>query len=737
MNVANEALNYARKGFSVIPIGKDKKPTIEWKKYQSERADEKQIEKWFSGSSTHNIGIVTGKISGIVVVDVEDGGDIKDLPPTIISRTGGGGWHFYYKHPGRDIKNAVRIRDRMDIRGDGGYVVAPPSLHNSGKRYEWSVSPFGADFTELPLWIIEKLGDSSKNKTDWQGLLNKEVLEGSRNFTAAQIAGKLLHHLPVEFWDISGWATMKEWNDKKNKPPLSEKELHSTWESIRNKESKNRQLNRGQEGKGSQSKKLLELVEEIDDIVFFHDDLGEPYVRFPINGHYEIWKCKNKKFKIWLSSLAWKDKNLVPNSDSLNNVLNILVGRAYFEGEERTLANRVTYFEDSIWYDLTNKGWNAVKISKTGWSIINNPPILFRRYTHQKPQISPAVVGDIHMFLEFINITNENHKILLLVYLVSCFIPDLAHPILLLHGSQGSAKSTLSRLLGGLIDPSVIEVSEFPSNSAEFNQKLFHHWYIFFDNLSSISEEFSNKLSRAVTGSGFSKRELYSDDDDIIYTIKRCIGINGINIVSSKPDLLERSILIELERIPEDKRRTDAEIFSEFEKNKPQILGAIFNVISKAMLIEPDIKLDNFPRMADFSKWGCAIAEAMGYKKEVFLKAYSENINAQNSEVINDNLEATSIIEFLKDKTDWQGSASQLLSELEKTARAIGINVDKEKSFPKAANVLSKRLNQIKPNLAQLGIKFENKNRTIAFQKIEKDIVSIENRNANDNDTND
>ena len=238
MNTYNIALDYLERGFSVIPVGKDKKPAIDWKKFQSERANQKQIETWFYKSSSYNIGIVTGNISGIVVVDVEAGGSVENLPPTVTVKTGGGGWHFYYKHPGRTIKNAVRIRERMDVRGDGGYVVAPPSLHGSGNRYEWAISPDQADFAELPLWIIEKLENQAGNKTDWNKLLNEEVLEGLRNSTATQIAGKLLYHLPADLWEISGWATLKEWNNQRNNPPLSEKELRSIWESIKKIEEK-------------------------------------------------------------------------------------------------------------------------------------------------------------------------------------------------------------------------------------------------------------------------------------------------------------------------------------------------------------------------------------------------------------------------------------------------------------------------------------------------------------------
>jgi len=148
----------------------------------------------------------------------------------------------------------------------------------------------------------------------------------------------------------------------------------------------------------------------------------------------------------------------------------------------------------------------------------------------------------------------------LLVYLVTCFIPDIPHPILIVYEDQGSAKSTLSKLLKRLIDPSVIEVSEFPRNTAELIQKLSHHWFVFFDNISHLSGSTSDILCKAVTEGGFSKRELYSDDEDIIYTFKRCVGLNGINLIATKPDLLDRSIIFEMERIPKDKRRLEKKL---------------------------------------------------------------------------------------------------------------------------------------------------------------------------------
>ena len=229
------ALLYLKLGFSPIPTGKNKIPTIKWEEFQQRKATAEEIHEWANKFPDSNIGIVTGAISGIVVIDVEAGGDTKNLPPTVVSKTGGGGYHFYYKHPNKPVKNAVRIREKTDIRADGGYVVAPYSIHSSGNSYEWIVSPEDADFAELPQWVLDEAGES-KTKTDWKEFLSKEQSNGTRNMTAAQLAGKLLYHLPPELWEISGWSTLKEWNTTNNNPPLSEAELRTVWESINKSE---------------------------------------------------------------------------------------------------------------------------------------------------------------------------------------------------------------------------------------------------------------------------------------------------------------------------------------------------------------------------------------------------------------------------------------------------------------------------------------------------------------------
>ena len=479
----------------------------------------------------------------------------------------------------------------------------------------------------------------------------------------------------------------------------------------------------------SQSDLLVEAIENNPNIILFRNDFKEPFVRIPIGSHHEIWPCKSKSFKRWLATSLWDIHHKTPNSDSLNSALNVIEGKAYRGDGEYQLHNRVAWREGVLWYDLSDAEWQAVKITTEGWDVVSDTPILFRRYSHQRAQVRPAVNGDVKKLLQFVNVTSEHHQLLLLVYIISCFIPDFPHPIPLIYGAQGSAKSVLSKIIRRLIDPSDLEVISFPRESSQLAQQLSHHWCLFFDNVSELPEWLSDMLCRAVSGDGFSKRELYSDDDDIIYTFKRCIGINGINLVARKPDLLERSILLELERVSESGRLQEQELWKRFEEERSIILGGIFDVLSKAMSIKPTVHMQKSPRMADFASWGCAIAEALGYTQKQFLNAYYANIHGQNEEVLGGSLIATAIRKFMDDNTEWEGNSSELLRELASVAQFQGINPDKEKEWPKAANVLSRRLNELKTNLAEDGILikfgYKQKQRMVTLQKCSGNVDAI------------
>jgi len=319
------------------------------------------------------------------------------------------------------------------------------------------------------------------------------------------------------------------------------------------------------------------------------------------------------------------------------------------------------------------------------------------------PQIYPNQNGDINRILKYINI-KHNHT-LFLCWLVCCFVPDIPHAMAVFFGEKGAAKSTACSFLKKLIDPSALDTLTLQSSSRSLAVNLQQHWFLPFDNVSNISLETSDTLCRAITGGGIQQRRLHTNAEDYIFTFKRCLAINGINNVATRPDLLDRAILIELSRISEEDRRELSVVQAELIDDLPYILGGVFDTLSKAMKIYPTVKLDKLPRMADFARWGFAIGEALGGYGEKFLNEYNTNQQYQNTEIINSDVVATLTVAFMKDKAEWTGTISKLFNELSELASKYGIN-PKSKVFPSYPNVLSRKLNGLRSNLQAEGITY-------------------------------
>lgn len=204
MSKKEQSLNYLKKGFSVFPT-RGKKPLVAWEKYQTEKPTEEQVKEWWSRWPNADIGVVTGAISGFVVVDI-DGGEVPQLPPTAVSQTSAGHYQYFFKYPGFFVKNSAKeIAPNIDIRGDGGFVVVPPSDHfnkETGEKdftYTWLIPPEEAGFAELPAWIIEKVKKEIQ-KVTLKGSVS--IPEGTRHDKLLSVANSLLSrkYAPNEVW---------------------------------------------------------------------------------------------------------------------------------------------------------------------------------------------------------------------------------------------------------------------------------------------------------------------------------------------------------------------------------------------------------------------------------------------------------------------------------------------------------------------------------------------------------
>lgn len=436
----------------------------------------------------------------------------------------------------------------------------------------------------------------------------------------------------------------------------------------------------------------------------FHDQTKTPYARIRQEGALVTLPIRGKAFRTWLANLLWQEEGKVPSTEGVYGALRVLEGIALFHGREYHLHNRVAPAEDGVWIDMCDEGWRAIKVTAEGWHIVENPPILFRRYSHQKPLVEPKPNGNPSLFLDFINIPKEDKTdgLVVLVAAISYLIPTIPHVILVLYGIQGSGKTLFFKLIRSLVDPSAVEVLTLPRDERERVQQLDHHWCAFYDNVTMLPTWMSDTLCRAATGGGFTKRELYTDDDDMIYSFRRCVGLNGINIAAHRGDLLDRSLLVGLHDIPKDRRRTEERLIAEFEKYKAEILGGFLDTLVKALQLLPSVNPPQLFRMADFTRWGCAIAMALGYKEEEFIEAYGEKVNAQIEEAAHASPVATVLLDYVESVKEWEGTPSQLFTILLGHAKLLGMSTH-QKGWPKAPHILVRQLNELAPSLKALG----------------------------------
>lgn len=238
MNTITFAKKYAEQGWQSFPIKeRDKTPIVKWADVAT--TEENMLVGWWDTMPEANIAIACGKRSGIVVLDVDAGhGGYESLtvlfekygplPTTPVSKTGSGGEHIFFKHPGIEIRNSAgKLGKGLDIRGDGGYVVAPPSIHPNGNAYQWEVRPSETPLADMPEWMIELLRE--KNPQPQAKTESEEIIMGERNNYLTQLAGSMRRK---GFTEDGIFAALQVQNRQKCSPPLADGELWQISRSV-------------------------------------------------------------------------------------------------------------------------------------------------------------------------------------------------------------------------------------------------------------------------------------------------------------------------------------------------------------------------------------------------------------------------------------------------------------------------------------------------------------------------
>ena len=383
--------------------------------------------------------------------------------------------------------------------------------------------------------------------------------------------------------------------------------------------------------------------------------------------------------------------------------------------ESVSIYNRVGKKDRDIFYDLQTANYKSVCITKGDYDIRDTPAGIFQRADLDLPQVSPIYDENYDFWEkmeELFNFRSQEELELFVLWLISTYIPDIAHPILLLTGPHGSSKSTASSMIQSLVSPQKMERSTFPRKVSDLAIRLANRCICVFDNCSKLSLEASDALCSCATGGNYEKRKLYTDSQMISIPLKSSVVLNSCETLIERPDLLSRTLQFNLQTLTGKKLRSDDDMRRRFEKEKPYLLGYIFACIATYLADEEEVdesEINYVIRMTEFQR----VVMKIGRSCFDMTNEYVENLLLMNKKMINIQVLETNpvsllIINFMKDKDEWKGSVSKLYDKLDLLAFELGIEKG-NKLYPRHAASLSMRLNSLASMLEQAGITFHIK----------------------------
>jgi hypothetical protein len=399
----------------------------------------------------------------------------------------------------------------------------------------------------------------------------------------------------------------------------------------------------------------MALYEEV-----FHTASGLAFADLVIGGHRETWPIRSKRFRTWLRRCYYQEIGIPPSGSAIASALDLLEARAQFDAPERAVNIRVAEQGGRLYLDLADEHWRAVTIGPEGWRVIGCPPVRFRRSPGMLPLPVPERGGSMDALRSFLNLSNHGDFVLVVAWLLAALRPRGPYPLLAISGEQGSAKTVLSKLLRALVDPNEAPVRALPREERELMIAANNGHLLAFDNVSGLPAWLSDALCRLASGGSFAVRQLYTDDEEVLFKAARPILLNGIEDVIGRSDLADRAIFLTLTPIGEEQRRSETELWRDFELARPAILGALLDAAVHGLRAVGSVHLSRLPRMADFALWATACEPAL-WPTGAFARAYTANRKAVIESIIDADPIAAFVQELMSSRSSWTGSAADLL----------------------------------------------------------------------------
>ena len=679
MTLQDHIENITSKGLSVFPIVKGQKsPAVpKWEIYRSEITETHEIEEFLAkGHDAYGIPCKSPVDADIMVVDIDAYQDKEGCPedklPEIfkddfVVRTGKG-FHIYKKIPyGNKITNFAGLKMQnwsFDIRGNakgdgtygGGYVLGPGSRHPNGSYYKLIND---VPMKELDMNWWEKVLDSNKKRETGADKISNDI-DVMLNMVAGETqkgkgqgvydinlreVGKIIHSIK----DLSDMESMNKGLQESiafnsvHKTGYPQDKIVSMYKSIYKKELASR-ADKGIDETGEKMSERAAVEYDLKKVykagLSLVTDANTEQVYIQINGRKNV-ALDSIEGKRWLIQTTTP-----PTQGRVSNLLMRLDAQAT-DAPKISLLPRVAPDGKDIVYNLGRKSGETIRVSreKKTWEIQEVGTKWFVSPAGELPQVTPIAGGNVMRIFEFANI-NKEHRELFVCLMIAYFLPDIDYPIMYIHGEKGSGKSTAALFVKHLVDPNGIslESSINQQDIREAKVALSSSYLTVLDNISFITQGFSDLLATAATGGGFRDRQLHTNKDVVLTTMKKPIIITAVNQEAKREDLLSRLILFEVDRLPQTGSKQ--KFAQRFREAKPEILGGIFDVLAKATLLPEDEK--NLIRMSDFHMYCRAFCRVLGFDVAKVDALLQENYQRQESESVEQSDEMRLIKKLLK-----------------------------------------------------------------------------------------
>jgi hypothetical protein len=450
-----------------------------------------------------------------------------------------------------------------------------------------------------------------------------------------------------------------------------------------------------EEKKRSQTDMLVEFASIHFELL--HDKNGDVYARDNLTG--EVRRLGGRQFKDRLIAGFYKQKEVAVRDQSLREALGTLQALGRYNGEPQAVHVRCAAHGGKYYLDLCEPGNSrAIELAAGHWRIVDTPPVLFVRGEAMQPLPTPVKGGSLARLWDTANVP-ENLRILVVAWLIDSMRPDTPYPGLELVGEQGSGKSTAAEALRRVIDPSSCNLRGAPKTVEDIFVAAGQNHVVAYENVSHLPGPMQDALCILSTGGGYSKRMLYSNDDEHVINVRRPWMLNGISIAVTQQDAVDRVISVECPVIEE--RQSSSRQWDEFESALPGILGGLLDTASKALGVLPSMKLPpaDRPRLVEFALLGMAVARSAGRDSAEFMDKFKE----LRAETVARTLDASPVAAAVVDmiEADPAGITQPVKAILNRLERYKPTGAD---AWPRSPKGLGDALRRAAPALRQMGI---------------------------------